>query len=232
MNNLFRYSRNLQLPDFTEETQQKLGASRVLIVGAGALGSVVGMYLAASGIGNLIIADFDNIDVTNLQRQVFYCESDVGESKTAVLVERIRKLNSGIKVKTVSRVITSASIDVVASEVDAIVECSDNPATKEMIVSAGKRLGIPVVLGGVKEYFGQVMIFNPDSPDYTDIFPSPECSPLLPCGGSGVFGPVPGIVGCMQAAEVIKITGGLQDILKNTILAFDLRTMEFNKFSF
>lgn len=227
-----RYARNLQLPGFTEETQQKLAGSRVLIVGAGALGSVVGMYLAASGVGNISIADFDNIEMTNLQRQVFYDESEVGKPKAEILAKKISALNCNIKVEAINRFITPSTVEPFVSGKSVVVECSDNPSTKEMIVKSGKESGVPVVVGGVREYAGQVMVFGSDSPDYNDIFLPPECSSVLPCGASGVFGPLPGIVGCMQAAEVVKIIGNLPGILYDTLLTFDLMTMDFRKFGF
>ena len=227
-----RYARNLQLPGFSEDTQMKLRDSDILIVGAGALGSVAAMYVAASGIGSVSLADFDTVDISNLQRQIFYGENNLGEQKTGILAEKIRGLNSGVQVNVINRFLTPSTIEHYCRNKNVIVECSDNPATKEMVVNIGRKLNIPVVLGGVKEYSGQVMVFTEGSPDYSDIFPSPGCSSVLPCGSSGVFGPLPGIVGCMQASEVIKIAGGLPGVLFNTLLTFDITEMVFRKFKF
>lgn len=227
-----RYSRNLSLPQFDEQTQERISNSSVAIIGAGALGSVVAMYLAGSGIGRIGIADFDTIDISNLQRQVFYSENNCGKSKVEVISDLIHNLNSEVIVKGINCFITAKNASELLEEYDVIVECSDNPSTKELIVEMGRKLDKPVVLGGVNQYIGQVMVFKSDSPEYYDIFPAPESHPTLPCGINGVFGPVPGIVGSMQASEVIKFLAGLPGILYNTLLTFDVRTMNFTKFRF
>lgn len=229
---LLRYARNLQLPGFDEEKQSALRRSRVFIVGAGALGSVAAIYLAASGVGHIRIADFDNIDLSNLQRQVFYTLDDVGKGKCMVLSARISAIDPDIEVETIDRFMTPDIIREYLSGVDVVLECSDNPASKNMVVSVGKEAGINTVVGGVSEFSGQIAVFTPDSPDYADIFPGEACSSILPCGASGVFGPVPGIVGSLQASEALKILCGLSGQLNDTLLNFDLLTMNFSKFSF
>lgn len=227
-----RYIRNIQLDGFSEIGQNRLSESGVFIVGAGALGSVAAMYLAGSGVGKIAVADFDNIDITNLQRQVFYSESETGKGKAHAIADRMRALNSGIEVIEIRRLITPALAEELFAGYDVILECSDNPSTKSLVVGTGRKLGIPVVVGGVREYSGQIMVFTASSPEYTDLFPAPECNGFLPCGTSGVFGPVPGIVASIQASETIKILAGLPGVLKDTLITFDVRTMEFQKFSF
>jgi len=227
-----RYIRNLQLPGFSEKAQKNISDSSVLIIGAGALGSVAAMYLAASGVGRIAIADYDTIDLTNLQRQVFYSENELGESKAGVLAKKISALNSSIKVEVINKFITPSSALGILKDLDAILECSDNPSTKQMVVEQGRLQGIPVILGGVTEYSGQVMVFNSDSPLYTEVFSPPECSSVLPCGSAGVFGPVPGIVASIQASEALKLLGGIPESLNNTLLTFDVRDMSFHKYRF
>lgn len=227
-----RYARNLQLPGFTVEKQLALQSSRIFIVGAGALGSVAAMYLAASGVGHIRVCDFDNIDISNLQRQVFYTAEDVGKGKCRVLKDRIYALDPDVEVETVERFMTPKLLKEALVGIDVILECSDNPATKNMVVFAGKDAGIPVVVGGVREFSGQIAVFTPDSPDYTDIFPDETCSPILPCSSLGVFGPVPGVVASLQAAEAMKILCDLPGQLKNNLLNFDLCSMQFTRFSF
>ncbi len=229
---MMRYARNLQLPGFDEGKQSALRRSRVFIVGAGALGSVAAVYLAASGVGHIRIADFDNIDLSNLQRQVFYTLDDVGKSKCAVLAERIHALNPEVEVEVIDRFMTPSLFPQYLTDVDLILECSDNPSTKNMVVEAGKKAGIMTVVGGVNEFSGQVAVFAPDSPDYADIFPGESCSAILPCGAAGVFGPAPGMVGSMQASEALKILCGLPGQMRNMLLNFDMLTMNFSKFKF
>ena len=226
-----RYLRNLQLEGFDEDSQLRLGSSRVAVIGAGALGSVVAMYLAGSGTGHLRIADFDTIDLTNLQRQVFYREDEIGKSKVKVLKERIESLNSDTTVEIFSNGVSEFTIDSFVCGFDIIAECSDNEATKSMVVEAGRRIGVPVVLGGVKDYQGQVVLFNNGSVSYSDLFPS---SPMFQEGkgsDSGVFGPVPGVVGALQASEIIQRLLTVYDG-NGFLLSFDTRTMQFEKFKF
>ncbi len=229
-----RYIRNLQLEGFDGETQERLRRATVAIVGAGALGSVVAMYLAAAGVGRLRIADFDTIDITNLQRQVFYSESDAGELKVEVLSRRLRALNSEVTVEPLKALVTRADVADFISGSAVIAECSDNPPTKEMIVDEGVGAGIPVVAGGVREYAGQVSVFAPggDAPRFADLFPTPQCRGVMPCSAGGVFSPVPGIVASLQASEILKIAGRLPGAMSNQLLTFDVRSMDFRKFQF
>jgi len=226
-----RYSRNLRLEGFDETSQAALRNATVSIVGAGALGSVVAMYLAGSGVGNIRIADFDNIDISNLQRQVFYTESETGCQKAETLAARIKALNSEANVTVIDNLVRDSSSPLF-KECDVIAECSDNPPTKSLVVEAGKETECPVVIGGVDGYIGQIAVFGKDSPAFSEIFPMPEQTTMLPCGGAGVFGPVPGIVACMQASEILKIITGIGKPLLNRLLTFDVRTMDFQSFSF
>ena len=227
-----RYSRNLQLDGFDESSQERIRQAKVAIVGAGALGQVAAMYLAGSGVGHLRIADFDTIDLSNLQRQVFFSEEEVGQRKVEVLASRIKALNSDVSVDMFGGLVTRRNAGEFLEGCDVVAECSDNPSTKRFVVEEAAKAGIPVVTGGVREFTGQLAVFRPDSPVYTDIFPEPECSGILPCSLSGVFGPVPGIVGCMQASEILKLLTGIGATMEHTLLTFDLRDMNFRKFTF
>lgn len=225
-----RYARNLMLEDFDLSQQEKLQESCVGIIGAGALGSVVAMYLAAAGVGILRIADFDTIALSNLQRQVFFSERGIGESKCHTLAERVSNLNSHTKVKCVCEAITNDNIDEFAEGCDVIAECTDKISSKIAVVESLQRLRIPVVVGGVREYQGQVSVFTEASTlSYGDLFPVDPDITLPP---PGVFSPVPGIVGSLQAAEVLKLLTGIGEPLCDTLLHFDVRTMDFHKFSF
>ncbi len=226
-----RYIRNLQLDGFSEETQDLIRHATVAIVGAGALGSVVAMYLAAAGIGRIRIADFDTIDITNLQRQVFFREDEAGKSKAQTLAERVSGLNSEVEVEVFSSLISRKNMSEFFEGIDIIAECSDNPSTKELCVNYGIEHNVPVVLGGVREYEGQVAVFASGN-RYSDIFPNPGCSGYLPCSQGGVFSPLPGIVASLQASEIMKIIGQLPGKLYNELLTFDLRSMDFRKFKF
>ncbi len=227
-----RYVRNLQLEGFDETSQARLRDASVAVVGAGALGSVVAMYLAAAGVGRLRIADFDTIDLTNLQRQVFFAESEVGQSKARVLAGKVHGLNSEVEIEIFEKLVSGKNVCDFFSGCDVIAECSDNPATKELTVSAGMQSNIPVVVGGVREYEGQVAVFHDPTVAYTDVFPAPGNVGMLPCSLSGVFSPVPGIVGSLQASEILKIIAGLPGVLENQLMTFDVRALSFNKFMF
>ena len=223
-----RYARNLMLEGFDASSQLRLQESAVCIVGAGALGSVVAMYLAGAGVGKLRIADFDTVAISNLQRQVFFTEREIGMPKCEMLRDRIVNLNSNAIVECFTSAVNTDNICEFTSGCDVVVECTDKIATKAMLVDAVGKVGLPIVLGGVREFQGQLCVFTGDSTvGYTDMFPVQPDTVLAP---PGVFSPVPGIVGSLQAAEVLKLLTGIGHPLKDTLLNFDVRTMTFQKF--
>lgn len=228
-----RYIRTIQLPEIGEAGQQRLLGSSVLVLGAGALGSVASMYLAASGIGHIRVVDFDNIDVTNLQRQLSYTEADLGRSKVMTLAERLRSINSEIEVEAVNQFVKPDDLAALMHGCDLVLECSDNPDTKYAVTTAAESLCIPYVLGGVAQWRGQVMDWAPGHARYADFFPiGADSNGYTPCSIGGVFGPAPGIVASIQAAEAIKLLVGAGHPLLDRLLLIDTLNMTFRTISF
>lgn len=223
---MVRYSRTIMLEEIGTEGQRRLLDGSVFIVGAGALGSICAMYLAASGIGRIGIIDFDTVGLSNLQRQLSYTESDLGQPKTDVLKRRLHEINSGITVEAYNRMLTCENAAELFAGYDVVVEGSDNPSTKYLVTDTAHRLGKPCVAGGVREFVGQVMTFPPYcATTYRDLFPDAPCeSGFTPCSAGGVLGPLPGVVASMQAAEVIKLLTGINTGIGH-LLQIDLHTL-------
>lgn len=225
-----RYSRQLHIPGFTADNQQRLSESSVLLVGAGALGSIAGLYLAGAGVGKIGIADFDTVDISNLQRQPAFTEEDLGKQKCEVLRQRLLSINSSITVFAYKKLVTRSSASDIFAEFDFIIDASDNPHTKCMTAEVCKTLHLPYCIGAVREYTGQISTHLPETKDYFDIFPQPaDPTGLTPCAIAGVFGPAPGIIGVMQAAEAIKYLSGIGDLLTDKLLLIDLLSMSFKE---
>ena len=206
-----------------------LGAS-VLIIGAGALGTVVAMYLAASGVGRIGICDFDTIDISNLQRQLSFTENDLGKKKVEILADKLREINSEIRIDTYPELLRKDKANTIFADYDVIVEGSDNPSTKYMVTDIAKNLSKPCILGGVAQFAGQVMTILPGGSTYRDLFPEAAGDgEFMPCSVGGVLGPVPGIVGSIQATEVIKVITSAGTPLAGQLLTFDALTMSFRK---
>jgi len=214
-----RYIRHIQLDGFGEEAQCRLAEAKVLVVGAGALGTVVSLYLGAAGVGNLTIVDFDKINITNLQRQLSYTEADVGYPKAETLAAKIRAANSTINVEAISMKLTPENLPDVIPGFDIVIECSDNPATKYAVTDACEALGIIYVLGGIAQYRGQVMAWRRGCPAYRDIFP--DESDHMSAAQGGVLATAPGIVGSVQATEAIKIIASIGTPLFSRLLLID-----------
>lgn len=218
-----RYSRLESLGDIGAEGVARLRAGRVLVVGCGALGSLCAMYLAASGVGTLGIADFDTIDLSNLQRQLFFAEDQLGQSKSAILAMRIHALNSDVRVIEYRSMITAEKASEIFSDYDFVVDGSDNPATKMMTSRVCERLGVPCCIGGVRGFSGQVSSWAPGHATYAEVFGDvPSCSGFTPCSTGGVLGPAAGIVASVQASEAIKHLTGAGQMLYDSLYVFDL----------
>jgi len=214
------------LPYFDEDKQLRLLNSRVLIIGAGALGSIVSMYLAASGAGKLTIIDFDKVDLSNLQRQLSFSMHDIGQMKTEATARRISEINSDIEVTTLTHLLTANDASKLIPEHDLVIEGSDNPATKYMVSDACVRAGIPYVLGGISASSGQVMSFASGHASYSDWFPEKGCGyGFAPCATGGILGPVPGVIGSFMATEAVKILAGIGSPLFDRMLNIDTLTM-------
>jgi len=216
-----RYIRHTMMPEVGAKGQRLLSHSRVIVVGVGAIGSVVSMYLAGAGVGNLTVCDFDTIDTPNLQRQVFYSENEVGRPKAAVLADKIHRLNSEVEVDAVCAKITRSEAERLFARYDFVVEGSDNPSTKYMVAEVCEALSLPYCIGGVCEFSGQVMTHLPGTASYSSIFPNNEDdSNYAP---PGVLAPLPGIVGAIQASETLKVLMNVGKPLIDVLLCIDLR---------
>lgn len=226
-----RYSRTIMLEGMGREAQQRLLDASVFIVGAGALGSVVAMYLASSGVGHITVADFDTIDISNLQRQLSYVTTDIGKPKVRVLAERIAAINPDVSVNIHEGMLTRKLINDALTGHDFVIEGSDNPATKYMVAEACENLGLPYCLGGVSQYLGQVMTHVPGTASYADIFPeAADEGGYTPCSIGGVLGPLPGVIGSIQACEAVKYIAGTGQLLTDALLTVDALTMRFSRY--
>jgi adenylyltransferase/sulfurtransferase len=230
-----RYSRHLVLQEFGVNGQIKLKDAKVLVVGAGGLGSPALLYLAAAGIGTLGIVDADTLDLSNLQRQVLYTEGDVGKKKALAAVTRLKTLNSAIQLHGYAFSLQASNALDIIREYDVVLDGTDNFPTRYLINDACVLLNKPFVYGSILKFEGQVAVFNylkndgSFSANYRDLFPEPPDPASTPnCEQAGVLGVLPGMIGCMQANEVIKIVTGIGEPLADRLLLFDSTTMQQN----
>ncbi len=230
---LARYSRHLILPEFNIEGQKKLKASKILVVGAGGLGSPLLLYLTAAGVGHIGIVDFDVVDASNLQRQVLFSDIDVGKPKVELAAARLRSLNPNVNVQTYNLYLNAENATEIISQYDLVADGSDNFPTRYLINDACVILGKPLIYGSIFRFEGQVSVFNlPDKngsmgPNYRDLFPNPPPPDLVPsCAEGGVMGVLPGIIGSLQASEAIKVITGIGETLSGRLFLFDALTFE------
>ncbi|MFI3289058.1 MAG: HesA/MoeB/ThiF family protein [Rikenellaceae bacterium] len=222
-----RYSRHTMLSQIGVEGQQKLHAASVLLVGVGGLGSPIALYLTAAGVGCIGIIDGDVVSESNLQRQVLYRESEIGEAKVECAKRRLKGLNSEVKIDSYNMLFDRQCAKEIASKYDIIVDGCDNFETRYLIDEVCAELNIPYVYGSIGEFHGQVSLFNyQGGVRYIDLYPDREALIDLPKGVSGVMGVVPGVVGSIEAAEVIKVITGCGTPLRNRLFTIDLLTME------
>ena len=226
-----RYSRHLILPEVGMEGQKKLKAARVLCIGAGGLGSPVAMYLAAAGVGTIGIVDFDVVDFSNLQRQILHGTPDVGRPKLQSAVDRLHALNPNVKVESYETALTSQNALQLFEGYDVIVDGTDNFPTRYLVNDACVLLGIPNAYGSIFRFEGQASVFAAaDGPCYRCLYPEPPPPGLVPsCAEGGVLGVLPGIVGCIQANETIKLILGIGEPLIGRFLVFDSLRMKFRE---
>ena len=229
---ILRYSRHLIMPEVGMDGQLRLKNAKVLLIGTGGLGAPLGLYLAAAGVGKLGLVDFDVVDFTNLQRQVTFGTSDVGEAKTAAARARLSDLNPDIEIEAFDTKLTSDNALELFQDFDIIVDGTDNFPTRYLVNDACVLLGKPNVYGSIFRFEGQATIFGlPDGPCYRCLYPEPPPPGLVPsCAEGGVLGVLPGIVGSIQALETIKLIIGKGTSLKGRLLAFDALAMTFNEF--
>jgi len=221
---LLRYSRHILLDEFGVEAQQKLLESEVLIVGAGGLGCPAALYLAASGVGRITLADADTVDATNLQRQILYREADVGTRKVEASRAALALVNPEVKVVALPERLNAATMARLVSTADAVLDCSDNFATRHALNRACVQYRKPLVSGAAIRFDGQLAVFDPrreDSPCYACLFPEEGGAEELACAVMGVLSPLTGVIGAMQAAETLKLLTGMGTTLAGRLSMYD-----------
>lgn len=228
---LLRYSRQLLLPQVDVAGQLRLQNGRALIVGLGGLGSPVALYLAAAGVGTLHLADFDSVDVTNLQRQVLHDTHSLGQPKVESAMARLRAINPGIELVAHPQGLSADTLAGVVAGVDVVLDCSDNFATREAVNAACFAQGKPLVSGAAIRLEGQLSVFDPrrdDSPCYHCLYGHGSEAELT-CSEAGVLGPVVGLVGSLQALEALKLLAGFGEPLVGRLLLVDAMTTRFRE---
>ena len=225
---LQRYSRHILLEEIGEQGQEKLLRSKVLIIGAGGLGSPAALYLAAAGVGTIGIADGDHVSLSNLQRQILHDSSDVRKRKVDSASEKLSALNPEVKLETYPFFTDESRAEEVISGYDFVLDCTDGFASKYLINDACILLGKAFCFGGIVRFRGQVMTHIPGSSCYRCIFPEPpEGKDVETCSRVGVLGSVAGIAGTVQATEAVKYLTGAGSLLTDSLLTFDALTMDF-----
>ncbi len=228
---LLRYSRHLSLPDVGIRGQRRLKAARVLIVGAGGLGSPTALYLAAAGVGTIGLVDFDVVDVTNLQRQLLHGTADVGRSKLDSARDRLRDINPLVRLELFNERLTSQNALSIMRGFDIVIDGTDNFATRYLTNDACVLLGLPNVYGSIFRFDGQASVFcTATGPCYRCLYPTPPPPGMVPsCAEGGVLGVLPGLIGTIQATEAIKLILGVGDSLAGRLLLIDALSMQFRQ---
>ena len=230
-----RYSRHLRLPDVGLDGQKRLEASRVLLVGAGGLGSPAAFYLAAAGVGTLRLADDDIVDRSNLQRQILHTEARIGTPKVESAAVALSALNPRTRIEAIRERITSDNVERLLEGVDVVVDGADNFPARYLLNDACVKLGKPLVYGAVHRFEGQASVFDAGrqrgvAPCYRCLFPEPPPPEAAPnCAEAGVLGVLPGVIGLLQATEAIKLLLGIGEPLRGRLLQFDALAMRFRE---
>jgi molybdopterin/thiamine biosynthesis adenylyltransferase len=229
-NQLLRYSRHILLDEIGIEGQAKILASHVLIIGAGGLGSPAALYLASAGVGTLTLVDNDNVDLTNLQRQILHTTERVGQSKAASGKEALMQINPEIHVIALNERAKEQRLHELVASAGIVLDCSDNFATRHAVNVACVKLKKPLVSGAAIQFDGQISVFDPRdaaSPCYACLFPPEQNFEEANCGTMGVFAPLVGIIGSMQAAEALKLIAGVGESLAGRLQLLDARNMQW-----
>lgn len=229
---LLRYSRHLLLEDIDVEGQEKLLQAHAVIVGAGGLGSAAAPYLAAAGVGKITLVDHDVVELTNLQRQIMHCESMVGKSKVHSGKQFLGQLNSSIQVDIVQEKITNDLLAKLLPTVDVVLDCTDNFKTRQLINAACVHHQTPLVSGSALRFDGQVAVFDPripSSPCYACIFSPEEEFEEVSCSSMGIFSPLVGIIGAIQAAQALQVMIGFGESLLGRMLLWNARTTQIDQ---
>jgi len=229
---LLRYSRHLLLEEIDVVGQEKLLSAHALVIGAGGLGSAAAPYLAAAGVGHITLIDHDDVELTNLQRQIMHAESSVGKSKVSSGKEFLQRLNSTIQIETIQAKATTSLLDELLPSVHIVLDCTDNFSTRHFINAACVKHQIPLVSGSALQLDGQVSVFNPrdpSSPCYACIFSPSEQFEEVSCSSMGVFSPLVGIIGAMQAAQALQVLIGFGEPLVGRMLLWNVRTTQIDE---
>ena len=229
---LLRYSRHILLDDIGIDGQTRILQSHALIIGAGGLGSPAAMYLACAGVGHITLVDDDTVDLTNLQRQIAHTTARVGQTKVASAAATLQSLNPLIQISTVQVRADDVFLDALVPQVDVVLDCCDNFATRHAINAACVHHSKPLVSGAAIQFDGQISVYDPrtsQQPCYACVFPPDAAPPEAQCATMGVFAPLVGIVGAVQAAEALKLITGVGRSLAGRLLMLDGRAMEWTE---
>lgn len=229
---LLRYSRHILLDEVGIEGQQQLIDSHVLIVGAGGLGSPVALYLAASGVGHITIADHDTVDLTNLQRQIAHSTDRVGEAKVTSAAQAMHALNPEVSITTLAHKLDVTELDRLVPTVQVVVDCCDNFSTRQAVNAACVKHQVPLVSGAAIRLDGQLAVYDArdaQSPCYACLFPPDTAPEEVRCATMGVLAPLVGVIGTMQAMETVKLITGIGSRLVGRLQMLDGRGMEWNE---
>jgi adenylyltransferase/sulfurtransferase len=228
---LLRFSRQIMLPELDVAGQEKLLNAQVMIVGMGGLGSPAAMYLAAAGVGTLVIADDDAVELSNLQRQIVHDTTSIGEPKVVSAARTLQRLNPDLVVKSLPQRVTADGLVALARGCDAVLDASDNFTTRYAVNDACRAAGTPLVSGAAIRWEGQVAVFDPrqgNAPCYRCLYREGS-DEALNCAENGVIAPLVGIIGSCQALETIKLVAGIGETLAGYVLYFDARHMDWRK---
>jgi adenylyltransferase/sulfurtransferase len=229
---LLRYSRHILLEEMGVEAQQRLLDATALVIGAGGLGSPAALYLAAAGVGRILLADGDTVDLTNLQRQILHREDRVGQPKAESGRRTMAELNPQVRVVPIGTRLDGDALRDAVGSAQVVLDCCDNFATRHAVNRACVELGVPLVSGAAIRFDGQLSVFDArrdDSPCYHCLFPEAGDLEEVRCATMGVFAPLTGIIGTMQAAEALKLLGGFGAPHVGRLLLLDARTMDINQ---
>jgi molybdopterin/thiamine biosynthesis adenylyltransferase len=229
---LLRYSRHILLDEIGIEGQQRLLASHALVIGAGGLGSPAALYLATAGVGRITLVDHDTVELTNLQRQIAHGTDRIGMAKVASAARSMHALNPGVDVTALAVRADDANLDALVATADVVLDCSDNFATRQAVNAACVRHARPLVSGAAIGFDGQISVYDTRGvrhPCYACVFAPGSTFEEAQCSTMGVFAPLVGIVGTMQAAEALKLLAGIGTSLAGRLLMVDVRTMEWSE---
>jgi molybdopterin-synthase adenylyltransferase len=229
---LLRYSRHVLLDDIGIEGQQRLLDAHAVVIGAGGLGSPVALYLGTAGVGRITLIDHDTVDVTNLQRQIAHDRSRVGQPKAESAAHSVRAINPDVRLRAITRRADAALLDELLPDADVVLDCSDNFQTRHTVNAACCRHRRPLVSGAAIGFDGQISVYDsrqPDAPCYACLFPPDAAYEDVACATMGVFAPLVGIIGTLQAAEALKLLVGIGEPLTGRLLMLDGRSMRWDE---